>query len=265
MTGHPVTGEERALIEAAVARMRAGILAIVFAMLCGTGLFVATAWLLIKGGENVGATLGLLGNYLPGYSVTWPGAFLGLAYGAVDRRRDGLVAGADLQPAGAGPQLPGVAGGVGDLRQRQQRRHPRLAAQPPTPRVEDELPVEGHRLRDRRASAQAMVVGGAPAVGEVLAEEAAQRQRMGVVDDRVRRRKRAFRPRGPTARQSSRSSPPARRKRASNPPIRANSARGSARLLVVNMGSGRRRYCSNGRGSRSGPGWRSTRGCPESR
>ena len=82
MTVHPVTGEERALIEAAVARMRAGILAIVFAMVCGTGLFVATAWLLIKGGENVGATLGLLGNYLPGYSVTWPGAFLGLAYGA---------------------------------------------------------------------------------------------------------------------------------------------------------------------------------------
>ena len=82
MTGHPVTGEERALIEAAVARMRAGILAIVFAMLCGSGLFTATAWLLIKGGENVGATLGLLGNYLPGYTVTWPGAFLGLAYGS---------------------------------------------------------------------------------------------------------------------------------------------------------------------------------------
>ena len=82
MTVHPVTGEERALIEAAVARMRAGILAIVFAMLCGTGLFVATAWLLIKGGENVGATLGLLGNYLPWYTVTWPGALLGLLYGA---------------------------------------------------------------------------------------------------------------------------------------------------------------------------------------
>ena len=82
MTQHPVTRAERELIESAVARMRAGILAIVFAMVTGTGLFVATAWLLIKGGENVGATLGLLGNYLPGYAVTWPGAFLGLAYGA---------------------------------------------------------------------------------------------------------------------------------------------------------------------------------------
>lgn len=81
MSQHPVTRAERELIESAVARMRAGILAIVFAMVSGTGLFVATAWLLIKGGENVGATLGLLGNYLPGYAVTWPGAFLGLAYG----------------------------------------------------------------------------------------------------------------------------------------------------------------------------------------
>jgi hypothetical protein len=82
MTDHPVTSEELALIEIAVARLRAGILAIVFGMVGGAGLFVATAWLLIKGGENVGATLGLLGNYLPGYAVTWPGAVVGLLYGA---------------------------------------------------------------------------------------------------------------------------------------------------------------------------------------
>ena len=81
MTDHPVTTGERALIEAAVARLRAGILAIVFGMVGGAGLFVATAWLLIKGGESVGATLGLLGNYLPGYAVTWPGAVVGLLYG----------------------------------------------------------------------------------------------------------------------------------------------------------------------------------------
>lgn len=82
MSDVPVTTEERELIHAAVARLRAGILAVVFAMMTGTGLFVATAWLLIKGGQNVGATLGLLGNYLPGYSVTWPGAVIGLLYGA---------------------------------------------------------------------------------------------------------------------------------------------------------------------------------------
>ena len=82
MTDHPVTTQELGLIETAVARLRAGILAIVFGMVGGAGLFVATAWLLIKGGEDVGATLGLLGNYLPGYAVTWPGAVVGLLYGA---------------------------------------------------------------------------------------------------------------------------------------------------------------------------------------
>jgi hypothetical protein len=82
MTDHPVTSGELTLIETAVARLRAGILAIVFGMVGGAGLFVATAWLLIKGGVNVGVTLGLLGNYLPGYSVTWPGAVVGLLYGA---------------------------------------------------------------------------------------------------------------------------------------------------------------------------------------
>jgi hypothetical protein len=74
---------ERALIRAAVVRMRARIMAIVFAMVGGTGVFVATAWLLIRGGSNVGEHLGLLRHYFPGYSVTWPGAFVGLFWGAL--------------------------------------------------------------------------------------------------------------------------------------------------------------------------------------
>ncbi len=48
----------------------------------GLGLFLATAVLVVKGGETVGPTLSLLGNYLPAYSVTWAGAFLGLIEGA---------------------------------------------------------------------------------------------------------------------------------------------------------------------------------------
>ena len=44
------------------------------------GLFVATIWLVVKGGVVVGPHLGLLSMYLPGYSVTWPGAFVGAAY-----------------------------------------------------------------------------------------------------------------------------------------------------------------------------------------
>ena len=34
----------------------------------------------MRGGQHVGKHLGLLSVYLPGYSVTWPGAFIGAAY-----------------------------------------------------------------------------------------------------------------------------------------------------------------------------------------
>ena len=49
-------------------------------LLFGLAIFVATAFLLIKGGPNVGPHLGLIGQYLPGYRVTWPGAFIGFVY-----------------------------------------------------------------------------------------------------------------------------------------------------------------------------------------
>ena len=40
-----------------------------------------TAILLIENGPNTGATLQLLGHYFIGYTVTWPGAFVGLGWG----------------------------------------------------------------------------------------------------------------------------------------------------------------------------------------
>ena len=78
-----MTVEEEELIRSAVARLRASIMAVVFGMVGGTGLFVATIWLIVRGGQLVGLHLNLLGNYFPGYSVTWGGALLGFAYGAL--------------------------------------------------------------------------------------------------------------------------------------------------------------------------------------
>lgn len=75
--------QELALVRRTIARLRAGIVAIVTAMVAGFGLFAATLWLVIKGGPNVGQNLGLLRNYYPGYSVTWTGSFVGLFYGAL--------------------------------------------------------------------------------------------------------------------------------------------------------------------------------------
>jgi len=70
-------------VSRAIARMKAGILAFIFAIIGGGGLFVMTAWLLLKGGPQVGKTLNLLGHFFIGYEVTWLGAFVGLFYGAL--------------------------------------------------------------------------------------------------------------------------------------------------------------------------------------
>jgi hypothetical protein len=72
---------EALAVSRAVARIHAGVLALVCAVLGGGGLFVMTIWLLIKGGPNVGMHLNLLGHYFPGYSVTWFGSLAGLVYG----------------------------------------------------------------------------------------------------------------------------------------------------------------------------------------
>ena len=67
----------------AVARLKAGILSLVFGLIAGIGLFAMTAILLLDGGPNAGLHLNLLGNYFIGYKVTWPGAFIGFGWGFV--------------------------------------------------------------------------------------------------------------------------------------------------------------------------------------
>ena len=45
-----------------VVRIQAGVMAFVMAVICGLSIFVASAWLLIKNGPNVGQHLQLLGQ-----------------------------------------------------------------------------------------------------------------------------------------------------------------------------------------------------------
>ena len=52
-------------------------------LLCGLGIFIATNWLVIKGGTPVGPNLSLLNQYFFGYRVTFLGSFIGFAYGFV--------------------------------------------------------------------------------------------------------------------------------------------------------------------------------------
>ncbi len=79
MTKHDESEE----VSRAIVKIQAGVLAFVCAMIGGIGLFVMTAWLLIKGGPKVGQHLQLLGQYFPGYSVTWKGSLIGFFYGAI--------------------------------------------------------------------------------------------------------------------------------------------------------------------------------------
>ena len=54
-----------------------------FGMLLGGGLFLATNFLVIKGGPQVGKHLALLSAFFPGYRVSFGGSILGFIYGFV--------------------------------------------------------------------------------------------------------------------------------------------------------------------------------------
>src|ERR1043166_8709933 len=67
----------------AVLRLNSRILGLTFGSLFGVCLFVLTNWLVVKDGPHVGAHLMLLGQYFPGYSVTFMGSLIGFVYAFV--------------------------------------------------------------------------------------------------------------------------------------------------------------------------------------
>ncbi len=74
---------EEQLLEQAVLHFNGNILGIVFGTVTGLIILIATNWLVIRGGENVGTHLGLLSNFFIGYSVTFVGSLIGAIYGFV--------------------------------------------------------------------------------------------------------------------------------------------------------------------------------------
>ena len=61
-------------------RLNARAWGIAVGLLFGLAIFLATVLLVVKGGPTVGPHLALLGQYLPGYRVTWAGSFVGFVY-----------------------------------------------------------------------------------------------------------------------------------------------------------------------------------------
>jgi hypothetical protein len=66
-----------------LARLHARAWGIALGVLVGGSLFVATMILVVRGGPQVGAHLGLLAAVFPGYTVSTGGAFIGFVYGFV--------------------------------------------------------------------------------------------------------------------------------------------------------------------------------------
>lgn len=75
-----LTPSESRVIERKTLHLHAQAWGISFGMLAAFAIFVATIVLVLKGGANVGEHLGLLRHYLPGYRVTFVGAFIGFIY-----------------------------------------------------------------------------------------------------------------------------------------------------------------------------------------
>lgn len=71
------------ILERAVLRLNANILGIVLGIITGLGIFIATNFLILKGGEVVGPHLALLSNFFPFYSVTFIGSLVGFVWGFV--------------------------------------------------------------------------------------------------------------------------------------------------------------------------------------
>ncbi|MCC6168162.1 MAG: hypothetical protein IT329_13125 [Caldilineaceae bacterium] len=73
----------RHVIMTRVTQLDATVHGLVTGIVLGLSIFIATNWLVVKGGEVVGPHLSLLGQFFFGYSATFVGSFVGLGYGFI--------------------------------------------------------------------------------------------------------------------------------------------------------------------------------------
>lgn len=93
MTKSSPQDEEEKLIRQAVLRLNGQVVGVVLGSIAAIGIFVATNWLVLKGGDEVGPHLGLLDQFFIGYSVTFFGSFIGALYGFVSGYLCGVLIG----------------------------------------------------------------------------------------------------------------------------------------------------------------------------
>jgi hypothetical protein len=81
-----MTNDKRAVesvVRTRLMRLNATVQGVVTGTVAGLGIFIATNWLIIKGGPVVGPHLALLGQFFIGYRVSFVGSLVGFAYGFI--------------------------------------------------------------------------------------------------------------------------------------------------------------------------------------
>ena len=89
--GNEVAKQDTAELLGHVLWLNARALGLVVGLLSGIVIFVATNWLVIKGGDPVGPHLALLSQYFIGYRVSFVGSLIGFAYASVLGGLGGLL------------------------------------------------------------------------------------------------------------------------------------------------------------------------------
>ncbi len=79
MPGHERDLEEVVLTR--LLRLNTTVCGLLTGLLAGLGVFIATNWLVLKGGPVVGPHLALLSQFFIGYRVTFLGSLIGFVYG----------------------------------------------------------------------------------------------------------------------------------------------------------------------------------------
>src|ERR1044071_9517352 len=69
------------LVLSRILRLNATVQGLVTGTVAGSAIFLATNWLVLKGGDVVGPHLSLLSQFFIGYRVTFVGSFIGSTYG----------------------------------------------------------------------------------------------------------------------------------------------------------------------------------------
>ena len=80
MKGEVQPKNEKVLFQG-VLWLNSGFIGLALGVTCGLAIFIATNWLVIKGGDPVGPNLQLLSQYFIGYRVSFFGSIIGFVYG----------------------------------------------------------------------------------------------------------------------------------------------------------------------------------------